>query len=490
MLYCIRSLARLIEEDIIFEFNNKMMILKHDVKCKDQANKEIMKTVKYLKTKNSDYAQQLCELSSTVDSLVSSKDDSIHRMNSMKQELTSKKAVIDEMKVEIESKDAFLEEMSLEIVNLAEKFQLAIAKNEQLQTENDGLMTAINDLAISSKENIQQIFVLENDVATKLGIIEEMSGLKTNCEKVAAENADLFKQLEVSKVENTELKATIDDLESKYATENETMIMSLQEMVDLNGSLQTQVDKAYTTIEDMEKVNSAKEKKNTELLNHFSKSLEDLTKSLEEKTAEIEANDERSAELLDMIDSVTKVLEYERVSHEEEVEELKKMLKMEMEDKADIIRKTEESLKNVELQMNTELAAEKQIFDAKINDLTKSIEKLMLDNKEASSQSKELRARIEGGKNAATKVSKDLGETISQLEKDLEEEFQITTQLKNGAEELIVKHVADKNANLTHEIEDILGDVRMIQCWQLSHFQLITKLISENKEQVRSIRLL
>lgn len=467
-----------------------MMILKHDVKCKDQANKEIMKTVKYLKTKNSDYAQQLCELSSTVDSLVSSKDDSIHRMNSMKQELTSKKAVIDEMKVEIESKDAFLEEMSLEIVNLAEKFQLAIAKNEQLQTENDGLMTAINDLAISSKENIQQIFVLENDVATKLGIIEEMSGLKTNCEKVAAENADLFKQLEVSKVENTELKATIDDLESKYATENETMIMSLQEMVDLNGSLQTQVDKAYTTIEDMEKVNSAKEKKNTELLNHFSKSLEDLTKSLEEKTAEIEANDERSAELLDMIDSVTKVLEYERVSHEEEVEELKKMLKMEMEDKADIIRKTEESLKNVELQMNTELAAEKQIFDAKINDLTKSIEKLMLDNKEASSQSKELRARIEGGKNAATKVSKDLGETISQLEKDLEEEFQITTQLKNGAEELIVKHVADKNANLTHEIEDILGDVRMIQCWQLSHFQLITKLISENKEQVRSIRLL
>jgi predicted nucleic acid-binding Zn-ribbon protein len=184
------------------------------------------------------------------------------------------------------------------------------------------------------------------------------------------------------------------------------------------------------------------------------------------------------------------VLEYERVSHEEEVEELKKMLKMEMEDKADIIRKTEESLKNVELQMNTELAAEKQIFDAKINDLTKSIEKLMLDNKEASSQSKELRARIEGGKNAATKVSNDLGETISQLEKDLEEEFQITTQLKNGAEELIVKHVADKNANLTHEIEDILGDVRMIQCWQLSHFQLITKLISENKEQVRSIRLL
>lgn len=460
-----------------------MMILKHDVQCKDQANKEIMKTVKYLKTKNSDYARQLCQLSSTVDSLVSSKDESIHRMNAMKKELTSKRVVIDELRVDIKSKDAFLEEMSLEIVNLAEKFQLAITKNEQLQTENDGLETAINDLVISSKENIQLITVLENDV-------DEMSGLKTNCEKVAAENAALFKQLEVRKVENTELKATIDDLESQYAKENETMITSLQEMVDLNGSLQTQVDKAYTTIEDMEKVNIAKEKKNTELLTHFSKSLEDLTKSLEEKTAEIEVNDERSAELLDMIESVTKVLEYERVSHEEEIEEMKKMLKMEMEDKADVIRKTEESLKNVEAQMTTELAAEKQIFDATINDLTKSIEKLMLDNKEASTQSKELRARIEGGKNGATKVSKDLAETISQLEKDLEEEFQITTQLKNGAEELIVKHVADNGANLIHEIEDILGDVRMVQCWQLSHFQLITKLISENKEQVRSIRLL
>ena len=490
LLYCVRSYVISIEEDIIFEFNNRMMLLKHDVKCKDQANKEIMKTVKYLKTKNSDYARQLCELSSTVDSLVASKDESIHRMNAMKQELTSKKVVIDELKVDIESKDTFLEEMSLEIVNLAEKFQLAITKNEQLQTENNGLKTAINDLVISSKENIQQITVLENDVATKLGIIDEMSGLKTNCEKVAAENAALFKQLEVSKVENTELKATIDNLESNYAIENETMITSLQEMVDLNISLQTQVDKAYTTIEDMEKVNSAKEKKNTELLSHFSKSLEDLTKSLEEKSAEIEANDERSAELLDMIESVTKVLQNERAGHEKEVEELKKMLKMEMEDKADIIRKTEKSLKNVAAQMTTELAAEKQIFDATINDLTKSIEKLVLDNKEASSQSKELRARIEGGKNAATKVSKDLAETINQLEKDLEEEFQITTQLKNGAEELIVKHVADKNANLIHEIEGILGDVRMIQCWQLSHFQLITKLISENKEQVRSVRLL
>lgn len=425
-----------------------------------------MKTVKYLKTKNSDYARQLCQLSSTVDSLVSSKDESIHRMNAMKKQLVIKKVVIDELRVDIKSKDAFLEEMSLEIVDLAEKFQLAITKNEQLQTENNGLKTAINDLVISSKENILLI---------------------TDCKKVAAENA---KQLEVSKVKNTELKATIDDLESKYATENETMIKTLQEMVDLNGSLQTHVDNSYTTINDMEKVNSAKEKKNTELLTHFSKSLEDLTKSLEEKAAEIEANDERSAELLDMIESVTKVLEYERVSHEEEKKEIQKMLNMEMEDKADVIQKTEESLKNVKAMMTTELATEKRFFDATFNDLTKSIEKLMLDNKEALSQTKELRARIEGGKNAATKISKYLSETINQLEKDLKEEFQITTQLKNGAEELIVKHVADKNANLVDEIEGILGDVRMIQCWQLSHFQIITKLISENKEQARSIRLL
>ena len=137
------------------------------------------------------------------------------------------------------------------------------------------------------------------------------------------------------------------------------------------------------------------------------------------------------------------------------------MLKMEMEDKADIIQKSEESLKNVKAQMTAQMAAVKETLDAAIS---KSIDKLMLDNKEASNLSKKLRARIDGGENAATKVSKDMAETISRLEKDLEEEFQITTQLKNGTEELMEKLGVDKSANCIDKVEGMLGDIRMIQC--------------------------
>ena len=83
-----------------------------------------------------------------------------------------------------------------------------------------------------------------------------------------------------------------------------------------------------------------------------------------------------------------------------------------------------------------------------------------------------------------------LAGAIGQLEKDVEEEFQITTQLKNGTENLIMKLGNDKNSHYVNDVEDLLGNVRMIQCWQLSHFQLINKLVSENKDQVRSIQLL
>ena len=79
---------------------------------------------------------------------------------------------------------------------------------------------------------------------------------------------------------------------------------------------------------------------------------------------------------------------------------------------------------------------------------------------------------------------------IGQLEKDVEEEFQITTQLKNGTEKLVIKLGEDKNSHYVNDVEDLLGNVRLIQCCQLSHFQLINNLVTENKAEVRSIQLL
>mmetsp|Transcript_11328 Transcript_11328/g.20371 ORF Transcript_11328/g.20371 Transcript_11328/m.20371 type:complete len:99 (+) Transcript_11328:80-376(+) len=89
----------------------------------------------------------------------------------------------------------------------------------------------------------------------------------------------------------------------------------------------------------------------------------------------------------------------------------------------------------------------------------------------------------------AAKSAENAADTIGQLEKDLEEEFQISTQLKRGMESLKKKAEQDDEDKYTDDLEDLLSSMRMIQCWQLSHFQRINKLASENREQARNIQL-
>ena len=128
--------------------------------------------------------------------------------------------------------------------------------------------------------------------------------------------------------------------------------------------------------------------------------------------------------------------------------------------------------------------------DATMANLVTSLEEAMVYREDVSCQNKQIQAKIEEVKRFVAQSFENIAGAIGQLEKDVEEEFQVTTQLKDGTEKLVEKLRKDKNSNYVSDVENLLGDVRMIQSWQLSHFELINKVVTENKDQVRNIQLL
>ena len=80
----------------------------------------------------------------------------------------------------------------------------------------------------------------------------------------------------------------------------------------------------------------------------------------------------------------------------------------------------------------------------------------------------------------------DLTETIGQLEKDFEEEFALTSELKDIAENLMTKGGGEYDT----EVADILGNVSLIQCLQISYLETVNRIYVENKEQVKCIQSL
>ncbi|KAL3827486.1 hypothetical protein ACHAXA_003755 [Cyclostephanos tholiformis] len=448
---------RKLETDVVFQLSNEVKMLHHDIACKGQANKELMKTVTHLKAKNNDYTQQISQLSLTIDQFVINKNETIQQISMLENDVTAKNIVIDEIAVEVRNKNKLLEERMAQNDDLVEQLRSSKA-------ENDELRAAIQDLVASNKEISKQITTLKDDLAVKTSMVDKMSmevnEWRTMCEEKATENAAVNERLELSKVESDGLKATIQEFESKntnYANELENLMSSLQDVVELNGELQLRVEQVSAANDELGEANTMYEEKNAELL----ELVECLTKSI---------NDERSA-------------------HDMEVDEMKKMMDMEKENHAVTVQKFEKNLKEVTDSMNAEMSAQREFSDEMIAKLSKSLKEAKVYSNNASGENIVLKTRMEEMTKSLAEYHEGLVSSISQLEEDLSEEFLITTELKTGTEKLISK-LNEEKVNGVHadEVEDLLGNVRMIQSWQVSHIQLINKLVNENKDKVRSIR--
>jgi hypothetical protein len=114
------------------------------------------------------------------------------------------------------------------------------------------------------------------------------------------------------------------------------------------------------------------------------------------------------------------------------------------------------------------LLTEKTSLDATMANLVTSLEEAMVYRKEVSCQNKPIQAKINEVKRLVAQAFENIAGAIGQLEKDVEE-FQVTTQLKDGTEKFIMKLREDKNSKYVDDVENLLGDVRMIRSWQLYH---------------------
>ena len=372
------------ENDLVVELKNEVRILRQDVGWKRQVNDVLEKTVNHLKTKNGDYAQQLRQLSSMVDTLVLSNYERKQRISVLEDDAVAKKIMIDDITLEIHTKKISLEKITDENVDLAERYQ-------RFKIENDGLKVAVKALVASNEENIKQMSMLEEDVAAKKNVIDEMSmdvhKLRTACEEMAAENDALDWHLKLSKAESDRLKAVVQDLESKntfFASELETLVSPVKEMVEQNDALQAHVVQISAANDDLNEVYNANEEKNAELVDAFN--------SLPESF-----NDERS-------------------SHEREIEEMKNTMEMEKESHAVIVRELEEDLEDVKTRITAQMAAQKESLEARIANLVKSLDEARVHRRDASCQNEQLLTKIDEVEKSAAQSTEGLMGAMGQLD--------------------------------------------------------------------------
>lgn len=361
------------DNDLICELKNEVRMLRQDVGWKKQTNDVLEKTVNNLKTRNGDYAQQLRQLSSMVDKLVLSNNERKQRISVLEDDGLAKKIMIDDKKREIHTKNISLEEITAENVDLAERYQRS-------EIENLGLKVAVKALVASNEENIQQMSMLEKQVAAKKSVIDEKSmdvhKFRTTCEEMAAENAAIDWQLKLSKAESDRLKAVVQDLESKntyFASELKTY-----------EALQAHIVRISAANDD-----------HVEVYN---------------------ANEEKNAEFVDAINSLTVSFNDERSSHEREIEEMKNTMEMETKNHAVVVRELEEDLEDVKTRITAQMAAQKESLEARIANLVKSLDEARMHRRDVSCQNEELLTKIDEVERSAAKSTEGLADAMGKLD--------------------------------------------------------------------------
>lgn len=90
-------------------------------------------------------------------------------MSVLEDDLTTKKILIDKMSAATNQKNALLGNKSAEIVDISYRPQISMA-------EKYGLKTEVESLVASNKAYVKNISSLNEDLAAKIIVIDEMSG--------------------------------------------------------------------------------------------------------------------------------------------------------------------------------------------------------------------------------------------------------------------------------------------------------------------------
>ena len=356
------------------------------------SNKELLNTVENFTKLVND--ERLCH-KKEIDELKRSEADAVARTtDSFQNEKSNLESELEEVKkmlqAEKEEKAAIVEMVD----EAVEELERTKAELERVKAFHLEAMATIEELELAKARHLEATdTVIQSKDASLEDLVQQLEAAQEKSDGLEVGTALLNAQLESIKTECSGLKMTVDSHEATItsdANEIKNLMISLQDVVEINSSLQVQVDE----------VSAAKDK----------------------------VNEEKIRDLLDMVESLTKTVDDERIRHEGEVLEIQNMF----------------------------------------HEIKGTV------------------AKVEEVKLSMARSFEDLTETIGQLEKDFEEEFALTSELKDIAENLMTKGGGEYDT----EVADILGNVSLIQCLQISYLETVNRIYVENKEQVKCIQSL
>lgn len=325
-------------------------------------------------------------------------------MSMLEDDLSAKNITIDKMSSDIQLKSATLDERAAEILDLTEQFRLAKA-------EHDGLEIAIQELVVSNQQYFNRVSALEDELATKMSIIEEMSAdvsmWNSTCEEKTNENSALKEQLDLSKAEVNELKAAIEGLAANHRE-------NMQQLNVLEEDMSSKINLIEEMITELNRLNSscdAFKVENIHLVDQvkffmnecdqFKAIINDLETSNSDYASELEQLTSSNNELLNTVKEFTKSVNAERLRHEKvinefkmnetdtvsrmtdlfnteksnlerELDQVKNMLEAEKDEKSAVVKKLEE-LKCAKEQMTSHTIALNETLEASIADIDEAM---------------------------------------------------------------------------------------------------------------------
>jgi hypothetical protein len=243
--------------------------------------------------------------------------------------MDAKKILIDEITENMRDKKISLEDETAENI-------------QHSKAESDGPKVDVLQLVTSNEEYIKQIAILKDKLATKTTM--DVQTWYTTCKEMAAKNATVNEQLDFTKAESDGLKAVIKDIQSKntiFFSELKNQVSSLKEMVELNDTVQAENDAIDEQLNlckaERDGLKEALQDLKSKKPNHDSvkSSLQEMVELNGKLQAQIEQvstvneelgrintdNEEKNAELLHVV-CLRKSLNDDRSIHEKEIEEM------------------------------------------------------------------------------------------------------------------------------------------------------------------------
>ena len=346
-----------------------------------------------------------------------------------------------------------------------QKDEFAFATEEDLRGFILRLRKENQFLVDRNQENVKQIALLEDEVATKQSMVDKMTDyideFSASCKEMIQENATLSDQQDV-------LNTTIQVLESNNKNlvgEVEHLKSSMQEIVTTNESLQLRIDEVTAANNTFVEINNNSE--------------------------------DEIADLLDVLERMTKTLEEERVSYEDDITELTTLLDEEKDGKAAIASLLQEKKSAIVV-----LTESLQLSHTKNDGLEAEVKSLFSRMKDNLQQIAVLEDDVAAKKSMIDAKSKDVESLISTCKKNASENADLKKQLElSEAESNRIKiTVQDLESNVNNyffEVENLnisleVADtrVRALQTLVLEQETVNINLNQVNKKRDKTITAL